>query len=60
MAVSPVTFVKEVRFELAKVEWPTRDQVIRLTTLVVSISLVVGLFIGALDFVFFKIMEILL
>jgi len=60
MAVSPVGFLKEVRIELTKVEWPTRESVIRLTTLVIAISVGVGLFIGALDFVFFKLMEILL
>lgn len=57
---SPVTFLKEVRFELDKVEWPTREQLIRLTGLVIVISIGVGLFIGALDFIFFKIMTIIL
>ena len=57
---SPIVFLKEVRVELAKVVWPTRDQLVRLTALVVTISLAVGLFIGAVDFIFFKIMEILL
>lgn len=57
---SPVAFLKEVQLELAKVEWPTRDQVVRLTMLVVIISLVVGLFLGAIDFLFVKIVEALL
>lgn len=57
---APITFLREVRLELDKVVWPTRDQVVRLTVLVTIISLIVGLFIGALDFVFFKVMEILL
>lgn len=57
---SPVAFLKEVRIELAKVVWPTRDQLVRLTALVLGISLIVGLFIGAVDFIFFKIMEVLL
>lgn len=57
---SPVTFLKEVRIELDKVVWPSRDKLINLTFLVVAISFGVGVFIGAIDFVFFKIMEILL
>ena len=57
---SPVAFLKEVRLELDKVEWPKREQIIRLTILVIAISLFVGLFIGALDFIFVKVMEIIL
>ena len=57
---TPVVFLKEVRTELDKVVWPTREQIVRLTALVVVISLAVGLFIGAIDFIFFKVMEILL
>ncbi|MBI1919237.1 preprotein translocase subunit SecE [Candidatus Microgenomates bacterium] len=52
--VSPITFLKEVRSELTKVIWPTPAEVIRLTWLVILISLAVGLFIGALDFIFTK------
>jgi len=57
---TPVTFLKEVRFELAKVEWPSRQDTLRLTGIVIAISVAVGLFIGLWDFIFFKIMEILL
>lgn len=57
---TPVAFLKEVRLELGKVVWPTRDQVVRLTLLVIALSVAVGLFIGAIDFVFVKIMGILL
>ncbi|MBI2036286.1 preprotein translocase subunit SecE [Candidatus Microgenomates bacterium] len=57
---TPVTFLKEVRFELNKVEWPSREQALRLTGVVIAISVAVGLFIGLWDFIFFKIMEVLL
>ena len=57
---SPVTFLREVRFELRKVVWPTRSEIVRLTILVLAISLIVGLFLGLIDFSFVKIMEILL
>ena len=45
-------FIKEVRYELAKVSWPTRNQIIQYTAIVVVLSLVMALFLGLLDFVF--------
>lgn len=55
---SPVTFLKETRDELKKVVWPTRQEVIRLTGVVILVSLIVGVFLGGLDFVFTKVMEV--
>lgn len=52
--VLPTTFLKETREELKKVTWPTQQEVVRLTAIVVIVSLLVGFFIGALDFVFTK------
>lgn len=54
---SPVIFLKETYEELKKVTWPTRSDVIRLTGIVIFISFVVGLYIGALDFVFTTVLE---
>lgn len=53
--VTPVGFLRETKDELKKVVWPTRQEVIRLTLVVIAISLIVGLFLGGLDFVFVKI-----
>lgn len=55
---SPAAFLKETRDELKKVVWPTRQEVIRLTAVVILVSLIVGVFLGGLDFVFTKIMEV--
>ncbi|OGK38737.1 preprotein translocase subunit SecE [Candidatus Roizmanbacteria bacterium RIFCSPHIGHO2_12_FULL_41_11] len=57
---SPVIFLKEVQEELKKVVWPTRDEVIRLTFVVILISLVVGLFLGGIDFILTKLTQILI
>ena len=38
--------------ELKKVAWPTRETVIRLTLLVVAVSVVVGVYIFVLDRIF--------
>ena len=55
--VNPAKFLLEVKTELLKVTWLTKKQVIRLTGVVVAISLLVGLYIGALDFIFTKLIE---
>ncbi len=57
---TPVVFLKEVREELKKVVWPTKDEVIRLTFVVILISLVVGLFLGGIDFILTKLTQILI
>lgn len=57
---NPVTFFKEVKTELSKVAWPKRGEVIRLTGVVIGASVLVGAYLGGLDYLFTKIMEILL
>lgn len=47
-----LTFIKEARIELRKVNWPTRAQTIRYTSLVIGVSLAVAAFLGVLDFSF--------
>jgi preprotein translocase subunit SecE len=57
---NPATFLKEVRAELKKVSWPNRTQVIKLTAVVIGVSLVVAAYLGGLDYIFAKGIEILL
>jgi preprotein translocase subunit SecE len=38
--------------ELKKVAWPTRETVVRLTLLVVAVSVIVGIYIFVLDRIF--------
>ncbi|MCL5433133.1 MAG: preprotein translocase subunit SecE [Patescibacteria group bacterium] len=57
---TPVKFLGEVRDELRKVTWPTQKEVIRLTLVVIAISLLVGFFIGGFDYVFTKLMELVI
>lgn len=56
---SPVQFVREVIAELKKVTWPTRAEVIKLTAVVIALSVIVGAFIGVLDISFLKIETLL-
>ena len=46
-----ITFLKEVRLEMKKVNWPNRQETLRYTLIVVGISLSVAIFLGALDFI---------
>lgn len=47
----PIIFLKEVREELSKVTWPSREQTIRYTVLVIIVAVAVGLFLGGLDYI---------
>jgi preprotein translocase SecE subunit len=44
--------------ELKKVSWPSRKETIRLTTVVVVISLIIGLYIGIIDILLAKGLEL--
>lgn len=46
---APLRFIKEVIAELKKVNWPTREETIKLTVVVIAISVIVAAFIGGLD-----------
>lgn len=58
--VNPVKFLKEVKIELSKVVWPTRQEAIRLTLVVILISGLVAAFIGMIDFVLAKVMTMII
>ncbi len=45
-------YLTESWAELKKVTWPTRETVVRLTLLVVAVSIVVGVYIFVLDRIF--------
>ena len=53
-------FLGEVRSELEKVTWPTSGDVVRLTAIVIIISLAVGVYLGAADFLFTKLLGLLI
>jgi preprotein translocase subunit SecE len=57
---TPGNFLRETQDELKKVTWPTRQEVVRLTLVVITVSLVVGLFLGILDFSFTKLLGLII
>lgn len=56
---TPIEFLKEVRVELSKVTWPTRNEVIKLTIIVIGVSVAIGLYIGGLDILLTKFTDLL-
>lgn len=55
-----IAFFKEALAELRKVNWPTRMQARNLTILVIAVSICVGLVLGAMDYVYESIFELVL
>ncbi|PIS35257.1 MAG: preprotein translocase subunit SecE [Parcubacteria group bacterium CG08_land_8_20_14_0_20_38_56] len=47
-----IIFFKEVKVELKKVNWPTRQETIKYSLMVVGASAVIAFFLGGLDFLF--------
>jgi preprotein translocase subunit SecE len=47
-----VTFLREAKAELLKVNWPSKPQIINYTLLVIGISIAVSLFLGGWDYIF--------
>ncbi len=57
--MSLITYIKETRVEMTHVNWPTREQTIRFTVLVIIVSLATALLLGVSDFVFSKLLTLL-
>ena len=45
--------------ELKKVTWPTKEETLRLTVIVIGISLIIGVYIGIIDVLLTKGLELL-
>lgn len=52
-------FVTDIVEELKKVSWPTKKETMRLTMVVIAISLIIGFYIGIIDVLLAKGLEIL-
>jgi preprotein translocase subunit SecE len=47
-----VEYFRETRAELRKVVWPTREEAINLTAIVVGTLIAMSIFLGAVDYFF--------
>ena len=51
-----IKFFEEVRSELKKVTWPSKDETIRMTIVVIITTIVVGAYVGIIDYGLTKIL----
>ena len=47
-----INYIKETRVELKHVNWPTRNQTVNFTLLVIAVSLGISFFMGFFDAIF--------
>ncbi|MBI3282893.1 preprotein translocase subunit SecE [Candidatus Curtissbacteria bacterium] len=57
MAINPLTYVKQSKQELDKVIWPTKTETLRLTVIVLLISILIGAYIAGIDAILAKLSE---
>lgn len=51
-------YIKDTKAEMRHVNWPTREQTINFTILVIAISLFVAAFLGFFDFIFVYLLKL--
>ncbi len=57
--INPQVF-KNITDELKKVDWPSRQEALHLTSVVVIISFLLGAYIGLFDYIFAQLLNIIL
>ncbi|MCP4166580.1 MAG: preprotein translocase subunit SecE [Chloroflexi bacterium] len=55
-----VRYLRETRAEVAKVTWPTREEWIRLSGIVLAVTVIMAVILGLADFVGSQLMNLLL
>ena len=55
-----IRMIGEIVGELRRVTWPTKEETLRLSIMVISVAVAVGAFLGLVDLGFARIMAILL
>jgi preprotein translocase subunit SecE len=50
-------FIREVMAEFRKVTWPSREELINSTTVVIAVTVVLAFFLGGVDIVLARIVE---
>jgi preprotein translocase subunit SecE len=60
MANKITNYIKGSIEEMKKVTWPTKKETINYTFLVIGVSLAVAIFLGALDYIFEFILQLII
>ncbi|HPL82900.1 MAG TPA: preprotein translocase subunit SecE [Candidatus Omnitrophota bacterium] len=55
----PLNFLREVRAELGKVAWSTRQELLASTIVVIVVTIILGFFIGVIDVILSKLLTLL-
>jgi len=58
--MSPFQFLKEVREELSRVSWPSREEVIEATIGVIVFCAFIAVYFWVLDFIFSRALELII
>ena len=53
------TYIKDTRTEMAHVNWPTRQETIRFTAMVIAVAVGTAILLGVCDFVFSRLLTLL-
>lgn len=56
--INPTTYFRQTVSELKQVSWPSRAATTQLTIIVVAISILVGAYVGGLDYLFTSILKL--
>lgn len=57
--MNPISYLQDTISELKQVRWPNRETTVRLTGIVIFISLLVGAYVGGLDLAFTKLLTVI-
>jgi len=55
----PINFIKEVRAELGKVAWSTKQELVSSTVVVIVTTAIIAVFIGIIDLLLSKFLSVL-
>jgi len=55
-----IKYLRETRAELRKVTWPTREEAINLTGIVLAVTVAMSLLLGLLDYIFTVLFQLLI
>ena len=55
----PLNFLREVKAELGKVAWSTKQELLASTIVVIVVTIILGFFIGIIDLILSKLLTLL-
>ena len=55
-----VKYFKETRAEVRRVSWPSREEAINLTIIVMTVTIAMAAFLGVVDFLFSRLFSLII